>query len=219
MTENRRFYKLLAPGRIGQVTTRNRIVKTTSSMGYQYNEKDGHITEKQLYFSEAIARGGVGLVITEGGIFDWPLGAHDVFHYRIDDDEYIPGWARLAEFLVKRGRNVTIIAGDEPIAEGLPQRKQQRLVDWLGEKAVTIITGAKCEEITAKGLVITTKDGVRQLIEADTITPALPFRPDSRLFDALKGQVPEIHLIGDGAEPRLIIDAIADGWRVAKNGT
>lgn len=124
--------------------------------------------------------------------------------------------AELAEFLVKRGRKVTIVAGDEPIAEGLPRRKQLRLVDWLGEKGVTMITNAKCEEITDKGLTITTKDGVKQFIGADTITPAMPFKANTELFDALRGKVPELYLIGDGAEPRLILDAIADGWRTAR---
>ena len=79
------------------------MIKTASTLGYQYDEKDGHITPRQLSFSEAIARGGVGLFISEGGIFDWPLGAHDIFHFRIDDDEYIPGWTKLAEIVHKYG--------------------------------------------------------------------------------------------------------------------
>ena len=101
MAENKRFKHLLSPGRIGSLITKNRIVKTSSSLGYQYDETDGRITEKHISFSEAIARGGSGLIITEGGIFDWPLGAHDVFHYRIDSDEYIPGWIKLAETIHK----------------------------------------------------------------------------------------------------------------------
>ena len=125
--------------------------------------------------------------------------------------------AELAEFLVKRGRKVTIVAGDEPMADGLPKRKQQRLVEWLGEKEVTIITGAKCEEITDKGLTISTREGKRQTIETDTIIPVLPFKPNTELFDTLKGKVPEIYLIGDGREPRLILDAIADGWRISNS--
>ena len=124
--------------------------------------------------------------------------------------------AELAEFLVKRGRQVTIVAGDEEISAGLPKRKQQRLVEWLGEKGATMITGATCKEITEKGLVITTKEGVKQTIEADTVVPALPFKPDNKLFNELKGMVPEVYLIGDSKDPRLIIDAIAEGWRVGK---
>jgi 2,4-dienoyl-CoA reductase (NADPH2) len=101
MSMNNHFKYLLSPGRIGPLVTKNRMVKTSSSLGYQYSETDGRITEKHISFSEAIARGGVGLIITEGGIFDWPLGAHDVFHYRIDNDEYIPGWVELAEAIHK----------------------------------------------------------------------------------------------------------------------
>lgn len=124
--------------------------------------------------------------------------------------------AELAEFLVKRGRNVTIVAGDEEISAGLPKRKQQRLVDWLGEKGATMITGATCNKITDKGLIITTKEGKKQTIEADTVVPALPFKPNTKLLDTLKGKVAETYLIGDSNDPRLIIDAIAEGWRVGK---
>jgi NADH dehydrogenase FAD-containing subunit len=80
----------------------------------------------------------------------------------------------------KPDRNVTIVAGDEEISAGLPKRKQQRLVEWLGEKGATMITGATCKEITKKGLVITTKKGKEQTIEADTVVPTLPFKPNYR---------------------------------------
>jgi 2,4-dienoyl-CoA reductase (NADPH2) len=124
--------------------------------------------------------------------------------------------AELAEFLIKRGRKVTIVAGDEEISAGLPKRKQQRLVEWLGEKGAAIIKGATCEEITDKGLVITTKEGVRQTIEADTVVPTLPFRSNTILFNELKNTIAEVYLIGDSNDPRLIIDAIAEGWRSGK---
>jgi 2,4-dienoyl-CoA reductase (NADPH2) len=124
--------------------------------------------------------------------------------------------AELAEFLVKRGRQVTMVAGKEEIGEGLPKKKRSRLVEWLGEKGAIIITGATCKEITDKGLVIITKDGVKQTIEADTVVPALPFKSNDTLFKELKGTVAEVYLIGDSNDPRLIIDAIAEGWRVGK---
>ncbi len=124
--------------------------------------------------------------------------------------------AELAEFLIKRGRKVTIVAGDEEISAGLPKRKQQRLVEWLGEKDTTIIKNATCKEITDKGLVITTKEGIKQIIEADTVVPALPFKLNNKLFNELKSAIAEVYLIGDSKDPRLIIDAIAEGWRAGK---
>ena len=64
------------------------------------------------------------------------------------------------------------------------------------------------------GLVVTTKDGSREVLEADTIIPALPMMANTELADRIKGRVPEIYLIGDCKEPGLISDATADGWRV-----
>ena len=77
-----------------------------------------------------------------------------------------------------------------------------------------MMTEVRYEEITDKGLAITTKEGKRQTIEADTIVPALSLRPNVELLKTLEGKVPEIHLIGDCSEPRLIIDAIGDGSRI-----
>ena len=77
------------------------------------------------------------------------------------------------------------------------------------------MSGVKYEQITDKGLSLVTKEGKRQTIEADTILPALPFRPNTGFFESLKGKVPEVYLIGDAREPHLIVDAVAEGFRTA----
>jgi hypothetical protein len=41
-------------------------------------------------------------------------------------------------------------------------------------------------------------------------------KPDTGLFKRLEGKAPEVYAIGDCWEPRMIVDAIADGWRIAK---
>jgi hypothetical protein len=88
------------------------------------------------------------------------------------------------------------------------------LLDWLGRKGVTTINGAQSLEITDEGLVITTKDGVKQTLQADSIIATSPLRPDTALFEILEGKAPEVYAIGDCEEPRMIVDAIADGWRI-----
>ncbi len=120
----------------------------------------------------------------------------------------------LAEFLVKRGRTVTIVEASDLIGEGIIDRKKQRLVEWMDRKKVTIITEARCDEITGAGIIITTKDGTKQNIAADTIIPISPSIPDMEFPKTLEGKVPEIHLIGDCKEPGMIAEAIADGARV-----
>lgn len=125
--------------------------------------------------------------------------------------------AELAEFLVKRKRKVTIISmNDNPVGYGLPRRKQQLLAEWLGEKGVPMYREASCERITDKGVYVNTKESGKIFIEADTVIPAVPFVPNNALFDALKDKVKDIYLIGDGNKPSLIVDAIAQGWSVAK---
>jgi 2-enoate reductase len=110
---------------------------------------------------------------------------------------------------------VTIISLEQEkgvIGDGLARRKQLKLIEWLGEKGVPMITKAKVNSITTKGVNITTKDGQNQTIEGDTIVPALPYKPNTELFEALKDKVAEIQIIGDSKEPRLILDAVYEGW-------
>ena len=71
-------------------------------------------------------------------------------------------------------------------------------------------------EISGKGLNIVTKEGVKQTLLADNIIPAVPLNSNLALLKELEGKVPEIYAIGDCLQPGLIVDAIADGSRIAK---
>jgi len=122
---------------------------------------------------------------------------------------------QLAEFLVKRGRKVTIVDTAEELGEGLAPERRNRLFLWFRKKGVTLMTGVKFEEITDKGLTIITREGKKQTIEADSIVPAMPLTPDTELLKSPEGKAPEIYLIGDCKEPGLIPDATAGGWQVA----
>jgi 2,4-dienoyl-CoA reductase (NADPH2) len=122
-----------------------------------------------------------------------------------------------AEFLVKRGRKVTIVDTADEIGEGLLEIYiKPHLLDWLDGKGVAMLPGVKYEEITDTGLTITTKDGKTETIEADTIVTALPLLPNTKLFDELVDIVPEVYAIGDCKDPHLIVNAIADGSRIAR---
>ena len=121
---------------------------------------------------------------------------------------------QLAEFLVKRGRKVTIVEEGDALGEGLIPERKARLLSWFRKKSVNTLTGVHFDEVTPSGMAVTTKEGKRLVLEADTIIPALPMQPSTVLAHTVKGRVPEIYSIGDCREPRLIPDAVADGWRV-----
>ncbi len=120
----------------------------------------------------------------------------------------------LAEFLIKRHREVTIVHDGKTLGEGIPVEDLMRFLPWLERKGIARFTEAKYEEINDKGLVITTKEGERKTLEADTIIATLPFLPNTDALKSLEGKSPEIYTIGSCVEPGLIVNAIADGARI-----
>jgi 2,4-dienoyl-CoA reductase (NADPH2) len=100
--------------------------------------------------------------------------------------------SQLGEFLVKRGRKVTIVDTSDDIGKGLAPERKTRLLLWFRRKGVSL----------------------NQLIEADTIVTSMPLVADTRLVDKLNGKIPELYSIGDCKEPGLIPDATRAGWDV-----
>lgn len=123
----------------------------------------------------------------------------------------------LAEYFVKRGRIVTIVDSADEIGPDLIDLTRGRLFNWFRRKGVVMVPGVKYESISNRGLHILTSKGEKQTILADTIIPALPPVSNGVLFGQLEDRVPEIHLIGDCKAPRLILDAVADGARIARS--
>ena len=74
MSTNVKFSKLLEPGKIGRIQTKNRMVR--SGAGIAYLDDDYFVKRAEsISYYEAMARGGVGLVILGGVLVEFPLGA------------------------------------------------------------------------------------------------------------------------------------------------
>jgi len=97
-----RFEKLLEPGYIGPVKTRNRMVKTGAGV-MMWHEDETTMNGKVMAYYESLARGGIGLLIVESPTIDWPAGARWRARYRIDDDKYIPGLSALPKMIHSYG--------------------------------------------------------------------------------------------------------------------
>jgi len=68
------FAKLLEPGQIGKVKTRNRIYKSAAGM-HTFDETEfDSMNENSLGFYDALARGGVGIISVEAPTIDYPQG-------------------------------------------------------------------------------------------------------------------------------------------------
>jgi len=123
----------------------------------------------------------------------------------------------LAEFLVKRGRNVTIVEQADLLGDGMIDAVLGNLMTWFFKKGVGMVTGVReYVEITDQGLTIVTKDGTKQTFQADTFVSALPLTSNADMLPALKAKVAEVYPIGDANQPGLMADAIGTGLRTAR---
>jgi 2,4-dienoyl-CoA reductase-like NADH-dependent reductase (Old Yellow Enzyme family) len=116
---------LFAPGTIGTLSVRNRLVMPP--MGTNYATWTGAVTERLIQYHAERARGGVGLITVEfsyvhptGKISGCALGVHD--------DTMVPGLARLVDAIHAEGARASIqiahggrrcrsaITGTQPLA-------------------------------------------------------------------------------------------------------
>jgi hypothetical protein len=150
-------------------------------------------SERCRAFYSALANGGIGLIVVEGGIFDRTpserLPGSEGGFLSVADEKLLLSIRELTGLIHKH---------DCPaILQMMPIRNRIKLLKWLPEKGATLISGAKYEEITDKGLSITNREGERLSIKADTIVTAMPLKADTELLNSLAGKVPEIYNIGD----------------------
>ena len=98
------FKELFAPGKIGMLSLRNRIVMPP--MGTNYGDKGGFVTERLKTYYEARAKGGVGLIIVEIISIDSPGGNCLVGNLALHDDAHTPGMAELASTVKRYGARI-----------------------------------------------------------------------------------------------------------------
>jgi 2,4-dienoyl-CoA reductase (NADPH2) len=126
----------------------------------------------------------------------------------------------LAGFLVEHGRDVTIVDTGKVLDMNrpIPDEFMFMLMGYRSAKKPAVIKEARYEEITGKGLTITTRDGKRQTIEVDTIIHALTPRPNTELLKEFEGKAPEVYLVSGNDDKGLdsIMDAVGNGYRVAR---
>lgn len=97
---------LLAPGRIGPMELRNRIVMP--AMDQNSCTGEGEITDLNIAHYEARARGGTGLLILETSAVAYPVGATSRHQPSLSDDRMIPALARLADAVHRHGAKMVV---------------------------------------------------------------------------------------------------------------
>jgi len=116
-------------------------------------------------------------------------------------------------YLAKPGRTVTIIEILKRMANDMFLMTRRRLMDGLRSKKVTLLASTTCQEIREGSVLVTTAEGRKETIPADTVIIAVGYKANDGLYKALEGKVPELYCIGNSAKPRRILEANSEGYQ------
>lgn len=95
------FAHLLQPGRIGNISTKNRI-RFAPQITNMCDPETGEVTEREINYLVEKAKGGAGIVTAQGGYVQ-PLGKGYPRQMAMDRDENIPGLRKLAKAIKDHG--------------------------------------------------------------------------------------------------------------------
>jgi len=122
----------------------------------------------------------------------------------------------LAEFLVERGRHVSVIESGRAFAPEMAIPRRWRTLHILRAHGAELVLGAQVRAFGEAGVEIEQGDGELRLIEADQILIASGVVPDTSMADSLEGRVRELHVIGDASEVGYLEGAMLAGARVGR---
>ncbi|MCH2442528.1 MAG: hypothetical protein MK191_02195, partial [Acidimicrobiales bacterium] len=162
-----RYPHLLAPGRIGPIETRNRIVMP--AMDQNNCTDQGLIAEATVAHYEERAAGGAGLLILETSAVSWPHGATARHQPALSHDGVVDGLARLAGRVHGHGARMLVQACHHGKTSGLdvaaglpvlipslvppPSAPGGMMIDTTGEELMRMatLTGGRMPEYREAG--------------------------------------------------------------------
>ena len=119
-------------------------------------------------------------------------------------------------FLAEQGKKVTITTRGDSLLRGMNISERFGYIQRFSKQNIEVRAGLTLGEVTDRGVVMFDKEGAKVEIQGETIILASGLKPDRKLFDEL-AQINnlEVYAIGDCVDPRMIYDAIHEGFEVA----
>ncbi|MDQ5986322.1 MAG: Metal reductase [Syntrophus sp. SKADARSKE-3] len=119
-----------------------------------------------------------------------------------------------AEFLLDKGKEITTVTILEMLDRLAPTVSPTYRPFFLARlKKMGVLTEMQTtvEAITDRGVMVSRKR-VSDMISADSIVIVVGLKPDRTLSENFRGTAPEIYSIGDCVKPRMIREAIEEGF-------
>jgi len=122
----------------------------------------------------------------------------------------------LAEFLVERARVVTVVEEGPDLAPQMAIPRRWRTLHILREHGAELLTRARIQRFTERGVELESAEGKKRLIAADHVLLATGVVPDRRLADAVRPLGKQMHVIGDAEHLGYLEGAILSGAEVGR---
>lgn len=168
----RDYSHLLAPGRIGPLELRNRMVMT--AMGTMLADPGGMCSERLRAYYEERARGGVGLIVMGSVSVGYPVGASVPRPVAISTDAHIPGIRAVADAVHAHGAKLALqlhfgglvamedmLAGRPVWTPSVPVLKSGDMLDGFLEEELALAPFSRIASVEYK--VLTAAD-IRELV-------------------------------------------------------
>jgi 2,4-dienoyl-CoA reductase (NADPH2) len=123
--------------------------------------------------------------------------------------------AETAVKMTLQGPQVTILEMLDRIGQDMGITTRASVRHHLRLHNVKVVTKATARRITEAGVVYE-HDGQEELAEADTVVIATGSKPETGLYDALQGTLPEVYRIGDCVKARTACEAIEEAALIAR---
>lgn len=141
------YENLLAPGRIGAMELRNRIL--LCPMGDELSEADGTVGDRQLAYFEARARGGAALLLVGSISVAYPRASFSERQVAASDDRFLPGLLELTDRTHRHGAKIAAQLvhngqmGLLDVANGLPMLVPSIPKEPHPDRFLTMVTPAE----------------------------------------------------------------------------
>jgi 2,4-dienoyl-CoA reductase (NADPH2) len=122
----------------------------------------------------------------------------------------------VGDYLAAQGRKVTIVEILDEIARDMPHISKLPLEMALEHNGVRIMTKTSVLSLAEEGVLVERK-GTKEILRADVVVTATGASPHEEGMDRMiREKVPEVHVIGDRLKARGILEAVREGYDMAK---
>ena len=195
------FKHLFAPITIGKVEIPNRICHVPTDISSSHI--DGSVSDRDIHHHTEIAKGGTGFIVVGATSPEGKTGRSTVTCLVVDDDKYIPGFARLADGMHRYGAKCAVQLQHPGRQAALPRQGKFTSTDmavnlpWSQSRAIVY---ANADE-SKKTVHVLTTDEVIELV--DLLSEAA-WRTMQAGFDAVELHAAHGYLISQFMSPYLI---------------